>query len=149
MAARMQIVIDANDPDQLARFWALALHYKLEEPPDGSATWLEYWRNRGLPEEELVGVDGYESCVDPEGVGPRIWFQPVPEEKSGKNRVHLDIAVTGGRSVPFAERRRRVDAEVERLVAAGASVAWPHDSEEIDHYAATLRDPEGNEFCVM
>jgi hypothetical protein len=148
MATRIQITIDCNDPDRLARFWAFALHYKLEEPPDGSASWLEYWRKRGLPEEELEGIDGYESCVDPDGVGPRIWFQPVPETKTIKNRLHLDLAVSGGRSVPFAQRRKVVDAEVERLLSAGASVAWSHDDESIDHYGTTLRDPEGNEFCI-
>lgn len=148
MATKIQITIDAADPDTLARFWAFALHYKLEEPPDDSDSWFEYWRRRGLPDEELVGVDGYESVVDPDETGPRIWFQQVPEPKTIKNRLHLDLTVSGGRSVPFAERKKRVDAEVERLISAGASMAWEHDDESIDHYAATLRDPEGNEFCV-
>ena len=79
MATRIQVTIDCAEPGRLARFWADALGYRLEEPPDGFATWQDYWVSRGLPPEE-VG-DGYDSIVDPEGVGPRIWFQPVPEGK--------------------------------------------------------------------
>jgi hypothetical protein len=91
MATRMQVTIDCADPGRLARFWATALGYRLEEPPDGFARWQEYWVSRGLPPEEVE--DGYDSIVDPDGVGPRVWFQPVPEAKVVKNRVHLDYGV--------------------------------------------------------
>jgi hypothetical protein len=146
MATRMQVTIDCADPGRLARFWATALGYRLEEPPDGFATWQEYWVSRGLPPEEVE--DGYDSIVDPDGVGPRVWFQPVPEVKVVKNRVHLDLDVGGGRTAPLAERRRRVDAEADRLVAAGATRFRVLSEEGVDHYGVVMQDPEGNEFCL-
>ena len=147
MATRIQVTIDCADPDRLARFWAEALGYRLEEPPDGFATWQDYWVSRGLPPEEVEG-DGYDSIVDPEGLGPRIWFQPVPEGKVVKNRVHLDLGVSGGRQVPLATRRQRVDAEAERLLAAGATRLRVLSTEGVDHYGVVMADPEGNEFCL-
>ena len=146
MATRIQVTIDCADSNRLARFWAEALGYRLEEPPAGFATWQAYWASRGLPEEELE--DGYDSIVDPDGIGPRIWFQPVPEAKVVKNRVHLDLAVGGGREVPLALRRTRVDAEADRLVGAGATRLRVLSEEAVDHYAVVLQDPEGNEFCL-
>jgi predicted enzyme related to lactoylglutathione lyase len=65
-----------------------------------------------------------------------------------KNRLHLDLTVSGGRATSRAARQEAVDAEVERLTAAGASVFQVLDEPTIDHYAVVLRDPEGNEFCV-
>ena len=146
MATRIQVTIDCADPGRLARFWADALGYRLEEPPDGFASWQDYWVSRGLPPEEVE--DGYDSIVDPDGVRPRIWFQPVPEPKVVKNRVHLDLGVSGGRQVPLVTRRRRVDAESERLVAAGATRLRVLSEEAVDHYAVVMADPEGNEFCL-
>lgn len=146
MAARFQLVIDCADPEPLARFWAAALGYELERPPEGFADWDAYWRDVGLPEEELgLGAD---RIVDPEGHGPRIWFQVVPERKSVKNRLHLDIAAGGGRAVPIETRRQRVDAEAARLVALGAERVRALEDEGVDHYAVAMRDPEGNEFDV-
>ena len=146
MATPSQVPIECADPGRQARFWADALGYRLEEPPDGFASWQDYWVSRGLPPEEVE--DGYDSIVDPDGVRPRIWFQPVPEPKVVKNRVHLDLGVSGGRQVPLATRRRRVDAEAERLVAAGATRLRVLSEEAVDHYAVVMADPEGNEFCL-
>jgi hypothetical protein len=146
VATRIQVTIDCADPGRLARFWADALGYRLEEPPDGFASWQDYWVSRGLPPEEVE--DGYDSIVDPDGVRPRTWFQPVPEPKVVKNRVHLDLGVSGGRQVPLPTRRRRVDAEAERLVAAGATRLRVLSEEAVDHYAVVMADPEGNEFCL-
>jgi Glyoxalase-like domain len=146
LATRIQVTIDCADPDRLARFWAEALHYKLQEPPDGFESWQAYWVSRGLPPEEVEG--GYDAVVDPDGVGPRIWFQPVPEPKVVKNRVHLDLGVSGGRQVPLATRRERVDAEADRLVDAGATRMYVLFTEGVDHYGVVLQDPEGNEFCL-
>jgi hypothetical protein len=70
----------------------------------------------------------------------------VPEPKTAKNRVHLDLHVSGERGTPPRERRRRIDAEAERLVAAGAARIAAHD--EPDQYWVVLQDPEGNEFCL-
>ena len=146
MAARFQLVIDCADPEPLARFWCAALGYVLEPPPAGFADWDAYRRDLGVPEEELgLGAD---CIVDPDGRGPRIWFQVVPERKAAKNRWHLDIGVGGGRDVPIETRRQRVDAEAARLVALGAMLLGPLDSDGLDHYAVAMRDPEGNEFDV-
>ncbi len=76
MATRIQVTIDCADPDRLARFWTAALGYELAKPPDGSESWQAYWVGRGLAAEEIE--DGYFAIVDPAGMGPRIWFQPVP-----------------------------------------------------------------------
>jgi hypothetical protein len=143
---RFQLVIDCADPDKLARFWASALGYDLEPPPDGFATWDDYYRDLGLP-EEFIG-NGEDSIIDPAGRGPRIWFQVVPESKSIKNRLHIDISVGGGRDVPMEVRRQRIKAEAERLTALGAVVVDDEYDDSVDHYAIGMRDPEGNEFDI-
>jgi hypothetical protein len=111
MAVSFQLVIDCADPEPLARFWAAALGYELEPPPDGFASWDAYRRDLGVPEDELG--TGADCIVDPGGRGPRIWFQVVPDRKAAKNRLHLDIGASGGRAVPIQTRRQRVDAEGE------------------------------------
>ena len=85
------------------------------------------------------------SRVDPAGEGPRLYFQRVPEGKTAKNRLHLDVRVAG-REVRGEERKRLVSEHVERLVQAGASLAWRTD--DVRGSSVTLYDPEGNEFCV-
>ncbi|HEX6257157.1 MAG TPA: VOC family protein [Euzebyales bacterium] len=142
---QLQLVIDCADPDRLARFWAAALGYVPPPPPDGHDSWADWYRSVGVPEDEID--DGVDRLVDPTGTGPSVWFQPVPEAKSVKNRLHLDLLVAG-RGTPIAERRRIVDAEVERLVGLGATIVRVVDGDVRDHYAVTLGDPEGNEFCV-
>jgi hypothetical protein len=86
--------------------------------------------------------------VDPGGRGPRIWFQVVPEREAAKNRLHLDIGVSGGRTVPIGTRRQRVDAEAARLAGLGAQLVGVLDSEGLDHYAVAMKDPEGHEFDI-
>jgi hypothetical protein len=90
------------------------------DPPQGFATWRDYYLSIGVPEHELGDGDCADRLVDPKGAGPDIWFQIVPEPKSIKNRLHLDLRVSGGRAVPLATRRERIDAEVLRLGALGA-----------------------------
>jgi hypothetical protein len=147
-AAGFQITVDCADPDSLARFWAEALRYELQEPPEPHESWREYWVSLGVPPAE-AGEAGYDAIVDGARHGPRLWFQQVPEGKVVKNRMHLDLLVGGGRSVPLTQRRRRVDAEVERLVRLGASVRSVMDDPAAGHYAVGLTDPEGNEFDVV
>jgi hypothetical protein len=65
-----------------------------------------------------------------------------------KNRLHLDLGVGGGRQVPLETRRERVDAEAERLLAAGATRLRILSEEAVDHYAVVMADPEGNELCL-
>lgn len=146
----LQITIDCADPERLVAFWTEALDYIPEPPPGGHATWREYWTDQGLPEDELPEGAGEtpESIVSPAGTGPRVWFQQVPEGKSVKNRVHLDLKVGGGREVPLAVRKERVTAKTDRLTAAGATVSRVMDEPSMDYFAIVLQDPEGNEFCV-
>jgi hypothetical protein len=152
MATTWQLTVDCADPQRLVAFWCEALGYVPEPAPEGWDSWLAYWLSLGIPEDDLEGAEnGSGAIVDPAGRHPRIWFQPVPEGKVVKNRLHLDLKITGGpREVPELERRRAaVDAEVERLVALGASVSYLNAPEGANYYAVTLLDPEGNEFCVV
>jgi hypothetical protein len=77
MGVRFQIVIECRDPEPLARFWAAALGYEFEPPPEGFATWDDYWCHVGVGEDDL-GI-GQDRIIDPDGSGPRIWFQVVPD----------------------------------------------------------------------
>jgi hypothetical protein len=150
MAARFQLVIDCADPEPLARFWAAALGYRFAPPPPGFDNWDDYWRDFGLPDEDL-GL-GDDRISDPDGRTPDIWFQVVPERKAVKNRLHLDITVSGrdfaGRDVPIETRKQRVDAEAQRLAALGATIVGAIDAEGLDHYGVAMKDPEGNEFDI-
>ena len=148
MPGRLQISVDCVDPVPLAVFWAAALGYQVEDPPAGFASWNEYYRSLGVPDAELDDdQDAADSIVDPAGRGPRIRFEPVPERKSVKNRLHFDLKVAD-RSAPVAERIPVVDAETDRLVGLGARVLRRVQPGPIDHYFVVLADPEGNEFCV-
>jgi hypothetical protein len=153
MPARFQLVIDCKDPEPLARFWAAALGYVLEPPPEGFATWDDWRRDIGLPDSELgIGAD---SIVDPRGAGPRIWFHALPEAKVIKNRLHFDIhASTDGpyissvRNIPLEVRKQRVDAEARRLAELGATITGALSAGDLDHYAVGMKDPEDNEFDI-
>ena len=144
-----QLTIDANDPTRLAAFWAEALDYEPQPPPEGHATWKAWYQWRGVPAEELddMGDDDCDRLQDPTGAGPRIWFQIVPETKppGTKNRLHLDL-YPAGREAPAAERRAAVQAKVAALLELGATVLRRHE-DELSTYV-TLQDPEGNELCV-
>ena len=151
MEMTLQLTIDCAAPHRLVAFWGEALGYVPEPPPDGRATWREHWAASGVPEEELPAGAGDtpESIVDPAGRGPRMWFQQVPESRTGKNRIHLDLKVGGGRGVPLPVRTQRVTTAVAGLVEAGATVLRTTDEPSAGHYAVVLQDPEGNEFCVV
>jgi predicted enzyme related to lactoylglutathione lyase len=115
----VHLVWDANDPAELARFWASALGWVIgDEDEDEVDVWPE----------------GY-SYPDPAAV-PLV-FVPVPEPKTGKNRVHLDLA-----SSSLADQAE----QVARLRELGAS---PVDVGQGDVPWVVLADPEGNEFCVL
>jgi len=134
MTASFQICIDCADPDRLARSWASALGCVLEPPPEGHASWDDYWREVGVPEEDLdIGAD---SIVDPDGRGPRIWFPVVPEGKTIKNRLHLDIRASGGRGTPIESRKRLIDAEAARLAGLGATTTRVLFEKGLDHYGS-------------
>jgi hypothetical protein len=85
--------------------------------------------------------------VDPEGSGPRLFFQQVPEPKKTKTPVHLDLNVGGGRDADEGERRQRVDEAAARLVTFGATLVKTY--EERGERWIAMRDPEGIEFDVQ
>lgn len=155
MATGFQVTIDCALPARMVQFWCQALHYVPEPPPAGFDNWYDFLRSIGVPVAELDAErtefpdgDLSDSAVDPDGLGPRIWFQKVPEAKLLKNRLHLDLEIGGGHLVPIEERRRRIRAEAQRLVAAGARQLNEIDTEGLDHFAIAMADPEGNEFCL-
>ena len=96
-----------------------------------------------MPEDEWNSAS---AIVDPEGKGPRIYFQQMDTPKLGKNRLHIDINASGGLRAPLDQGKGQVNKEVERLLSIGAKK--DHELEE-DEYCVIMLDPEGNEFCVQ
>jgi hypothetical protein len=135
MARTVQVAIDCADPAALSRFWAEALGYVLQPPPEGHDSWESWLSSMGVPESQWNSAS---AVIDPDGQGPRVYFQRVPEGKVAKNRVHLDVRVPGG--------REGLQPEADRLVALGASVVGP--KEERGEFWIVMQDPEGNEFCL-
>jgi hypothetical protein len=134
----MQIAMDCADPARLAAFWAAALPgYSVQPPPPGFDSWDAFLEAQSVPKE----LWNSRSAIV--GDGPRLFFQQVPEPKTTKNRVHLDLHAGGGPSVPVAEQRANVRAAVERLTRVGATFV-----EEMGVVWAVMADPEGNEFCA-
>ena len=142
MAKDIQITLDCSDPAALAAFWAAALDYEVQPPPPGFDTWDDALRAFGVPESEWNS----RSAIVAEG-RPRVFFQRVPEGKLSKNRVHLDLRVAEGRSGD--ERMQTLEAEASRLEALGASRAYRIEPDgAMEQGFITMRDPEGNEFCL-
>ncbi|QWZ07456.1 VOC family protein [Nocardioides panacis] len=139
------LTFDCDAAGRLAEFWKVALGYVDAPPPQGWSTWEDWLRELDVPEDEW---DDAASIVDPAGGRARISFLKVPEAKAAKNRIHLDVQVGGGRHLPHAERWPRIEATVQRLTAAGATVlAEVGGPDRPDH--VVMADPEGNEFCVV
>jgi hypothetical protein len=139
MTTGIQIAFDASDPHSLARFWAEALGYEVE---DHSEIVGQLVAAGDMPESDVIEVDGHPAfrevaaARDPGGTRPRLFFQLVPEPKTAKNRCHLDLHV----GVDSAQ------AEADRLVGLGAGLVGITSDRGPVNY--TLRDPQGNEFCV-
>ncbi|QVQ52699.1 hypothetical protein J4H86_02385 [Spiractinospora alimapuensis] len=149
MAHEFQIVVDSGEPIALARFWASTLGYVMEDNSDLVQRMLDIG---AAGEDDYTVVDGRKAWrllsairhpddpVEPStgaGLGRRILFQHVPESKTVKNRMHLDMRVG-------PERRSE---EVARLVALGATEV--RTVEEHGSRFVSMRDPEGNEFDVQ
>ena len=117
------VTIDCRDPRALAEWWA-----------------------RQLGGRVLEGFEGDDYLLVAAEHGPRLGFQRVAEPTPGKNRVHLDLSVSGGRGTPMEEIRTNVAVAVERAVAAGATKVRAVD-EDGEHWVV-MQDPEGNEFCL-
>ena len=144
MGTPIQVVFDCADPGALASFWADALGYEIQPPPEGFDSWDAALTAWGVPEERW---NDRSAITDPDGDGPRVFFQRVPEPKTVKNRVHLDVHASGGPDTDRKVRRQRVAAEVTRLEAAGATVF--REVDEVGEHWVVMQDPEGNEFCVQ
>ncbi|MFI6348181.1 VOC family protein [Streptomyces sp. NPDC050560] len=138
---QFQVTFDCAEPERVARFWCEVLGYVVPPPPPGFASWDEF--NRSLPPEDQGSAF---ACVDPSGVGPRLFFQRVPEGKVVKNRVHLDVRV--GTGLVGDERLAALEAECARLVALGAVHVQTMVADGFNESCIAMQDIEGNEFCV-
>lgn len=134
MTNGFQITIDAASPRRLGEFWCEVLGYVDQPPPPGFGTWEEALDALGIDRSD---PDRAFAIVDPEAVGPRLFFLKVPEAKVAKNRMHLDVTV-GAQGLHDRARE---------LVELGATVTAEHDEPE-GHWI-TMLDPEGNEFCLQ
>ncbi|MEV6560345.1 VOC family protein [Nocardia sp. NPDC051756] len=115
---QIQVTFDCAEPERVAQFWCAVLGYEQQ----GS------------------------SAVDPSGVGPRLYFQPVPEDKVVKNRVHLDVRV--GTGLVGEERVAALEAECARLAPLGAVRVQLLRADEVNESCLVMQDIEGNEFCL-
>lgn len=143
VTARVQVTIDCADPAALAQFWAGALGYEVQPPPEGFDSWPAALAAWGVPESEWNSAN---AVVDPAGAGPRLFFQRVPEPKTGKNRVHVDIGASDGPETPVEQKRSQVLPVVDRLSGLGATEV--RQVEKMGSFWVVMQDPEGNEFCV-
>ena len=141
MATPVQVTFDAADPAALGRFWAAVLGYVEQPPPPGFDSWDAFLDSVGVPPDQR---DTRYAIVDPDGAGPRFFFQKVPEGKTAKNRVHLDVNVGAG--YEGEARTQRVKEEADRIEALGAS--RQREAVERGEFWIVMQDPEGNEFCV-
>jgi len=136
---KVQVAFDSADPNTLADFWVEVLGYEVE---DNTAFVDQLVADGRMLASDRIVIDGHSrfrevaAIVDPTGEGPRFFFQLVPEGKTAKNRVHVDV------STPEEKKQ----AEVERLTALGARLLWVTSDRGPTTY--TMQDPEGNEFCL-
>jgi hypothetical protein len=143
MARDVQVTFDCGDPGGLALFWAEVLGYVLQPPPEGFDTWEQALDAWGVPEGHR---NDRSALVDPDERGPRIFLQRVPEGKTAKNRVHLDVRAAPG--LGGDDRMAALEAECERLVALGAARVARYEAEQAGSGHIVMQDPEGNEFCL-
>lgn len=136
-----QVTFDCAEPERVARFWCEVLGYVVPPPPKGFASWGDF--DYSLPPERQGSAF---ACSDPTGVGPRLFFQRVPEGKVVKNRVHLDVRV--GTGLVGEERAAALEAECARLVALGATRVRLMVADGFNESCLLMQDVEGNEFCL-
>lgn len=142
MAPRFQVTLDAASPKVLAAFWKVALGYRDDDPPPGYGSWDEVLET--LPAERR---DDANAIIDPDGVGPRLFFQKVPEAKTAKNRIHLDVNIAHGYDDPEAGWQA-VQERSRALVDAGGTVIEERNGQWGERWVV-MADPDGNEFCVQ
>ena len=110
-----ELCVDCSDPEMVGRFWSQVLGYEMKGPDE----------------------DGLVSLEAPPGAGPHLVFINVPEGKTVKNRLHIDVNATD----------RSQEEEVERLLQLGATHADVGQDDDVSW--VVMADPEGNEFCVL
>lgn len=138
MLTRVDLTMDCADPDRLATFWKLAAGYVDEPAPQPFSSREEWLASFGSDGDDGMGGAWLH---DPSGIAPRLCLLQVPETKVAKNRLHLDLRVSGDGTPK--EKWTRVLVEVERLLAGGARVL-----DRFEGHHVVMADPEGNEFCV-
>ncbi|MXP24117.1 VOC family protein [Gordonia sp. HNM0687] len=144
MSRELQVTIDCADPGTLAEFWSAALGYRVQSPPPGFDSWDAALDALGIPPDRRNDASG---IVDPDGHGPRVFFQRVPESKVGKNRLHLDVRAAPG--LTGEERMAALEAECAGLLRAGATrIARYEPAPPLEGGHIVMADPEGNEFCL-
>jgi catechol 2,3-dioxygenase-like lactoylglutathione lyase family enzyme len=131
-----QVTFDCAEPEEVGRFWCEVLGYVV--PPSYDET--------DETDETDEDAGSWFACVDPTGVGPRLFFQRVPEGKVVKNRLHLDVRV--GTGLVGDERLAALEAEGSRLEALGASRVRLLVADEENESCLVMQDVEGNEFCL-
>jgi catechol 2,3-dioxygenase-like lactoylglutathione lyase family enzyme len=141
-AREVQVTFDCADPRALSIFWNDVLGYEFPPPPPGFESWDAF--SETLPPEKQNMAS---ASVDPAGIGPRVFFQQVPEGKAAKNRVHLDVRAAPG--LTGEERMAALETECERLVGLGATRVQRHEPAlPMGAGHIVMQDPEGNEFCL-
>ncbi len=144
MSTEIQVTFDCADPAALAAFWAEVLGYRIQAPPAGFDSWDAALEAMGIPEERRNDAS---AVIDPDGRGPRLFFQRVPEGKTAKNRVHLDVRAAPG--LVGDDRMASHEAEAARLVTLGATrVRRVEPEPPLAAGHIVMLDPEGNEFCL-
>jgi len=144
MTREVQVTFDCADPAALAAFWAEVLGYQVQSPPEGFDSWEAALEAFGVPKDQW---NSKSAILPVDGDGPRVFFQQVPEAKTVKNRVHLDVRAAPG--LTGDERMETLEAECARLEALGAGRAYRVEPDPPMEFGfITMHDPEGNEFCL-
>jgi hypothetical protein len=138
---QVQVTFDCANPRAVAEFWKAVLGYVDPPVPPGFDSWDAV--DASLPAERQGSAW---ACQDPNGIGPRLFFQRVPESKTVKNRVHLDVRV--GTGLAGDERVAALEAEADRLEALGARRVRLLLADEENESCLVMQDVEGNEFCL-
>lgn len=152
MSATVQITFDVRDPRTVSLFWKEVLGYVHPAPPgvelaegeDPLAAWDAFLERAQVPRELRNSSSALE---DPEGIGPRLFFQQVPEGKTVKNRVHLDVRTAS--HLHGDERMAALEERCAQLVALGGTRLGRHEPDgSMSIGFIVMADPEGNEFCL-